>query len=105
MRRVLGVLQVLGVAVLVCALLVGALVAGVFLTHPRDEVQFVHYVRKYGDYDGKPRNTAPRTTSSSRPATAPATGSRSGGRRCGVRTTAHSLDGLSDAFKEVAAQR
>lgn len=58
MRRVLGLVQLLGVAVLVCALLVGAFVAGVFITHPRDEVQFVHYVRKYGDYDGKRARTS-----------------------------------------------
>jgi hypothetical protein len=100
MRRVLGVLEVLGVVLLVCALLVGALVAGVFLTHPRDEPGYVHYVRKYGDYDGRRANTAATDTDLI----------AAGNRACDWlkhrrpalwRADArHRLDGLSDAFEE-----
>lgn len=46
MRPVLGFLQLLGVALLVCALVAGAVVGGVFLTHGRDEVAYLRYVHQ-----------------------------------------------------------
>ena len=59
MRRVLGLGRLLLVVALLGAILVGAVVAGVFLTHPRDEEGYVEYVRTHGDYDGhRARTTA-----------------------------------------------
>lgn len=64
MSRLTLVLKLLVVGVVVAALAVGAVVGGVFITHPRNEAGYLRYVHRYGDYKGQglPQGAVPDAT-------------------------------------------